>query len=346
MSGQPEEAFPTLPPREPLMEIIRGFWRFSALTAIVELRCADHLRDGPLTAEELAARCGARAPLLARVLRAVAAAGIVEIIAPDKYALTEAGLLLTAERPDSLRTGVLFNAEPELARVMLDLAGTIRTGQSSITYGSFYEYLHRTPETGQVFNDYMHAKAHPLIAAVAERYDFSRIKTLVDVGGGQGHYLAAILSAHPHISGVLYDREHILPDARRALRPFSDRCDMVAGDFFTSVPKRADAYLLSSILHNWDDSDALRILHNIRASMTDNGVMLVVETVIPDDNNPHLGKDLDIRMLGLFVAGQERTRSEYSTLLEQAGLRLGRLIELPDSVSLLEAVPSPSPNVR
>jgi cyclopropane fatty-acyl-phospholipid synthase-like methyltransferase len=179
----------------------------------------------------------------------------------------------------------------------------------------------------------------PISQGVAERYDLSGVKTLVDVGAGRGHTLAAVLRANPELRGVLFDRPPVVAHAKESFEEWglSDRTDFIAGDFFQSVPAGHDAYLLGSVIHNWDDADAERILRNVREAMDDSGRVLLTELIIPEDDSPHIGKELDMRMLGLFGQGRERTRSEYSTLLEKAGLQLTGTIDLPEYGNLIEA---------
>ena len=331
-------------PRDAVWNVMRGLWRFTALHAMAELRCADHLADGPLSADELAKRCGADAAALERVLRVVAAIGLVKQVTPGTYALTESGETLRSDSPNSLRAGILVNAEAGSWDAMGSLPEAVRTGRSTFVekYGPLYDYLAAHPEAGLVFNEFMRLRSQPMAQGVANGYDFSGINTIMDVGGGKGTFLAAILDAHPHLRGVLFERDAVMPEARENVtdRGLTDRCDFVTGDFFESVPEGADAYLLASIIHNWDDDDALRILRSVRAALPEHGRVLLVDAVLPDDDRPHLGKDLDVRMLTLFGGGRERTESDYFGLLTEVGLRARIAAELPIGLSLVEAVPA------
>ncbi|GII61739.1 hydroxyneurosporene-O-methyltransferase [Sphaerisporangium krabiense] len=331
-------------PTSVIQQIIAGGWRLSALKTFVELDCARHLAEGPLPVPELAARVGAHAPSLGRVLRTLGGVGVVKAVAPDTYALTDAGTLLTEGAEGSMRTALLSNMDPVLATATGELlTETVRTGRSAFKerHGVLYDYLSKNPELGLIFNDFMTNRALPMARGVTERYDFSGIGTLADIGGGRGHFLAAVLRANPALRGVLLELPHVLPDAREAFEEWGlgDRCEFVAGDFFSAVPAGADAYLLGSVVHNWDDSDALRILTTVRAAMPDHGRLLLVEIVVPDDDTPHYGKDLDIRMMGLFGQGRERSRSEHGALLEKAGMAITDVVPLPVDASLIEARP-------
>jgi hypothetical protein len=327
---------------EIVLGAIRGVWRFAALHAMATLGCADELRAGPLTAAELAERCGAHAPSLARVLRAVATMGLVETVGPETYALTEAGTAL-CDPGSLLRLAIPFCAEEACWYALGALPETVRTGRSAFAerHGSLYEYLAGKPESSRLFDDFMVARSRPLAAGVARHHDFSDVKTVVDVGGGNGTFLAAILRAHPHLHGILLDLDHVLPGARELLEAegVGGRCQLVAGDYFKELPRGADVYVLASVIHNWDDEDALRLLRVVRDAVPDDGRVLVVDAVLPDDDRSHYGKDLDIRILSLFGGGKERTKAEFSGLLTDAGLAVGRVTELGMGLSLVEAVP-------
>lgn len=330
-------------PQAPVWDAIGGVSRFAALAAMAELGCADHLRDGPLSVDELASRCGAAPASLGRVLRQLASMGMVAPTVPEVYRLTEAGTTLCEDAPNSLRPAVRMIAEEGFWYGMGTVPQTVRAGRSAFAerHGSVYDYLRGNLAARRLFDDYMVARARPFAEAVASRYDFSGVRTLVDVAGGRGHILAAILKAHSNPRGVLFDQEHVVPTARKffAEAGLEDRCSCVGGDFFVSVPAGADAYLLGSVIHNWSDEDAVRILRNIRDVIADDGRVLLVELVVPDDDAPHISKDVDMRMLALFGEGMERSVSEYGELLGKAGFRLGDLVELPGGAGVVEALP-------
>ncbi|MEU4548161.1 methyltransferase [Nonomuraea dietziae] len=330
-------------PAGPIWESISGISRFAALATMAELGCADHLADGPLNAEELAIRCGAHAPSLRRVLRELAGMGIVRSVEQDRYELTADGSSLRSDAPDSTLSAVRMIAEESFWYALGNLPTTVRQGRSAFVerYGPLYQRLGQHPEVGQIFDTYMTSRAMPFAEQVAERYDFSRVDTLVDVAGGKGHILAAVLHANPRMRGVLVDLDHVVPGATAALTAHGlmERCEVLAGDFFAQVPAGFDAYLLASILHNWDDQDAERILRRVREAIREDGRLLILEMVLPDEDEPHVGKDMDMRMLALFDGGTERTRQEYSVLLEKTGFRLTEVVDLSAGASLVEAVP-------
>jgi hypothetical protein len=329
------------PAAAPVFDAIYDISRFAALATMAELGVADQLRDAPLELHDLARRCGAHAPSLRRVLRELAAIGYVRTTGPDVYALTDQGRVLRSDVPDSVRAAVRTVAHEAFWYALGSLPRTVRTGKSAMVerFGPAYRYLAENREAAQLFDEYMAIRSAPFAGAVATRYDFFGLRKLVDVGGGRGHILAEVLRTYPHLEGELFDLPRVIPIAREEFEAagLADRCTFTDGDFFTGVPRGADAYLLANVIHNWNDADAWKILHNVRSAMAPNGKVLLLEIVLPDEDVPHVGKDGDMRMLALTGEGMERTRAEYAALLDESGFRLDRIVELPGWASLIEA---------
>ncbi|WP_433334111.1 methyltransferase [Spirillospora sp. CA-294931] len=326
-----------------IWDAIGALSRFAALATMADLGVAEELRDdGPLTPDDLAKRCGADPGSLARVLRELAGMGVVSSAPGGRYALTPAGETMCADSPDSMLAAVQINNEPEFRYAMGHVPRTVRQGRAAFVdeHGPLYDYLSDNPALARLFDTYMTSRSVPLRRAVAERYDFSSAGTLVDVGGGKGHFLGTILAAHPNLRGVLFDREHVVDAARENfVEPdVADRCEFVSGDFFEGVHPGGDVYLLGSVIHNWSDDDAVTILSQVRGAMAEGGRVLLLEYALPDGDEPHVGKDADIRMLALFGDGAERTVEQYRALLGRAGLRLERVIDLPGGAHLIEAL--------
>jgi SAM-dependent methyltransferase len=317
--------------------------RFAAVLTMAELGLADHLADGPLDTAELARRCGAHAPSLRRVLRELAGMDLVRPAGPDLHDLTEKGTALRSDAPDSVRSSIRMLGEEGFWYAMGMLPATVRDGSSAFVkrYGHLYDHLAENPTASSIFDDYMTRRALPLTEGLVKRYSFPATATMVDVAGGKGHILATVLHANPQMRGILFDLEHVVPHAAEALAAegLSDRAEVASGDFFAEVPAGGDVYLLASVLHNWDDEEAVKILRNVRRAMNPGGRVLVLEVVLPDDEAPHLGKDIDLRMLAIFNGGAERTRGEYAALLGQADLTLSEIVELGSGASLIEAAP-------
>jgi hypothetical protein len=322
-----------------LLDLQRSLWRLSALVGLVKLGVPEQLSDGPLSLAELADRCGAQAPLLARALRCIVQTGLIRRTSTGEYELAEAGqALLRGMHPPVLR----LDSDPQIWGALAEVTETIRAGQAPFIArnGSFYRYIGTRPELSEVFDEFMAALHAPIAAALAHQAAFRDMRTLVDVGGGEGMFLTAILRANPGLHGVLLELERSVPAAKQYLEAngVADRCEVVAGDFFTSVPVGADGYLLAHVIHNWNDEHAAAILRAVRAGAGDVGQVMLVETILPDDDSSHPGKDRDMRLLSLFE-GSERSYSEYSALLGDTGWRPGSVTELFAGSCLMTASP-------
>jgi hypothetical protein len=321
------------------MAMERAAWRYTALRALVSVGCPEHLRDGPVGIAELAERCGAHSLTLHRLLRSAAQTGLVRSVPPDAYELTAAGrALLEGRSALTLR----YNADPQIWGGFGELTETVRTGKAPflVRNGNVYAYLADKPALSAVFDQLMEANLEPLAASLAKADDFSGAGLVVDVGGGKGTFLAAILQANPGMRGIVLDLERVIPAAREYLAAsgVGERCEFVAGDFFATMPSGADVYFVAHVLHNWDDDRALTLLRKIRAAIPAHGRLLILEQPLPDDDRPHRGKDLDIRMLTLQY-GRERSYAEYSALLAAAGFAPGAVTPLHHDECLITASP-------
>ncbi|MFD5512047.1 methyltransferase [Streptomyces sp. NPDC127051] len=324
----------------PLHDLMYGHFHAAALRAVAVHRIADHLADGPRTAEELAARTGTHGPALRRILRFLATRGLFGEDGRGAFRLEEAGRSLVGGAPGSQLASVLLLTDPMYARSADRLADTLRTGESAfdLAHGMpFFEHLLKSPEDRGTFDAGMAAHSGPVEELVAQSYAFPAGARVVDVAGGRGGLLAAVLTREPTLSGTLFDQpatvaEHVLD------RPeLAGRWRTAGGDFFTAVPAGGDFYLLKHILHDWSDEDALRILGSIRRAAGAGGRLLVVDAVLPGGSAPHPGVELDIVML-MVVTGRERTAAEFESLLARAGFRLDRILPTPSVPSVLEAV--------
>jgi hypothetical protein len=331
-----------LPSRAALTRMITAYRISQAIHAAAKLGVADRLKDGSKPSDELAAEMGVHAPSLYRLLRALASVGLFEEDDRGRFRLTPLGAYLRSDVPDSARAFAIALNEPWFRRAWEDLPHAIETGERAFdrVHGmGFWDYLARHPEAGAVFDAAMSddsgIRAHAVIAA----YDFVGVRTVVDVGGGQGRLLAAVLGAHRHLRGVLFDRPDVIAGAHDVLGQagVSDRCEVVAGDFFDSVPGGADAYILSRIVHDWDDESAIAILRRCRHAMALGKKVLLIEQVIAPGNDPDPAKFTDLNMLLLF-AGRERTAAEFRSLLQAAGFTMGRVVPTSTPWNVLEGV--------
>jgi orsellinic acid C2-O-methyltransferase len=334
--------------RSALVPLLFGFFPTQVLHVAATLRIADHLDSGPRTTADLAATTGTDEPSLARVLRALACFGVVEEVDPGTWALGPHGPGLLTEGAVSLRHVVLLFAADEVWRSWGDLGETVRTGEPAwdrITGASSFEHMRRNPEFQAMFNRAMAEGTRNAAPGIAEAGGFDRFRSVVDVGGGDGTLLAAVLRAHPHLRGTVFDLAEGMEEAPRVLAAaqVSDRGTAEAGDFFAAVPGGHDVYLTKSVIHDWDDDRAGRILRNIRAAMGPDGTLLVVEPVMPDA--PSSSPDVlmmvmsDLNML-VCTGGKERTEDEFRTLLADAGFAVRAISPVPGptNYSVIEAV--------
>jgi hypothetical protein len=298
-----------------------GYLITQLMYVAAELGVADALAGGPRTADSLAAELGANPGALHRVLRGLAAHGVLDEPGDGRFSLTPIGELLRSGTPDSLRRMVL-NRGAIYYRVLDHLIDAVRDGQNpfELTYGmSFFDYLATRPDEQSAFQISMTERSVHEAKAVLAAYDFSRFHSLVDVGGGQGVLLSAILAANPGMTGILFDQPAVVASAQPNL---PNGCEVVGGDFFHEIPAGADGYLMSRVIHNWSHEDAVRILRNCRAAMPDDGTLLMVEIMLPEHAaEAPAAIRMDVSMLALFP-GRERTRAEFSALLDDADLLL------------------------
>jgi hypothetical protein len=331
-----------IPPALALLQQALGFWISQAICVVARLGIADLLKDGPLDTATLAAAAGVHAPTLYRVLRTLAS---VEIFAEDedgRFGLTPQAAPLRRDAPDSIRDYILLVGEEWYSGPADHLLHSVQTGRPAFeqVHGAdFFTFLARNPAAAAVFDAAMTSRSAQENAAIAAAYDFSGLGTLIDVGGGHGSFLAAILRANPELRGVLVDRPQVVAEAQPQLEAagLGGRCEVVAGDLFVSVPAGGDAYMLKRVIHDWDDERAGAILRNCHRAMPAHGRLLVIELVLPPGNAPSLGKLFDLLML-VDPGGRERTEADYRTLLAGAGFELTAVTSTPSLVSVVEGV--------
>lgn len=324
MAGQPSVPQPPVIP-----QMIYGMFLAPALHAVASLEIADLLANGPLDSTALAARCGADARSLHRLMRYLVGEGVFTRLADGRFALNEAAETLRSGVPGSTRAMVLnFGAGP-IWTAWGELLGAITKGGSAFrfAYGEeFFPFIAKHPEHAATFNNFMTelaARRSPL-----GLYDFSTFGTIVDVGGGQGFMLGSILQGNPNTRGILFDMPQVIEKARAVLDSFgvAERCESVSGSFFEAIPAGGDGYILSNILHDWNDEDSIRILRGCRTAMKPGAVLLVVELVVEEDDSPSLAKTVDMQMLTI-LGGVQRTLEEFQALFDQTGF--GRAVVDP-----------------
>jgi SAM-dependent methyltransferase len=328
----------TEPARATLLQIGFGFAAAQSLSVAAELGIADLLAAGPQTIEALATATRTDPGALRRVLRLLAAQGIFSEEESGRFAQTHLSDALRADAPGSPRDFLrMIGREPFLAWGRL--LDAVRTGRPSfdLVFGApRFDWLGQNPEAAALFQAAMVALGGDVVDPIATAYEFGDLGVVVDVGGGHGRLLSAILARYPGVDGILFDLPGGIAAAEAGLGGPLPRCKLVAGDFFESVPEGANAYLMKKVLHDWSDDDAVRILANCRRAMAPGGRVLVAETVVPPGNAPDPIKVMDVNML-VVTGGRERTADEFAALFERAGLRAGRVVPTGARVSILEA---------
>jgi hypothetical protein len=330
-----------MPAPAAMMEMIVAAWLSQAITVAAELGIADALAAGPMTIDELAAAVGADSDALRRLLRALIGRGVFHCRDDGRYQLNSLARTLCSDAEVSMSAPARFYGSREQRDRWTMLADSIRNGRSVVPtlhgMGSF-DYFAKDPQHADLFNRTMASISELTDASVVAGYDFSSYSTIVDVGGGHGPLLAAIISATPGLQGVLYDLPDVVSDAPKILcnNGLADRIRIETGSFFDGVPAGGDAYVLKNIMHDWPDEQAVQILRNVHAAAGRQATVLLVELVIPDHDRDFPGKWADLEML-LNLAARERTAAEYRNLLGQAGFEMTRLVPTASPLSLVEA---------
>ncbi|MDT0344427.1 methyltransferase [Streptomyces litchfieldiae] len=308
----------------------------------------DRIGDGERTAAELAEECDADPQAMHRLLRALAGLELLTEHQPGTFSATAVGALLVTDRPDSFHSFVRMFTDPAMLRAWDHLEDSVRTGRPAFAdvFGTdFFGYLKQNPELSAQFNGAMSQGTRATAIAVPARYDFGRFSTVVDVGGGDGTLLAAILREHPALRGVLFDTAEGLAGAAETFRRegVGERCESVTGDFFRSVAPGGDLYLLKSVIHDWDDERAATILRHCRAALPGHGRVLLIEPVLPPVVDPATASLTYLSDLNMLVnlGGRERTRADFEDLCGRAGLTVTAVEPLPppNAFSLIEAAP-------
>lgn len=331
-----------------MRNLIAGYWVSRLIYVAARLGIADLLSSGPRTADDMAAATGTKAWALYRILRTLSSYGVFEEVKGKRFKLTPLGNTLRTDVPASMHGFALMLVEKHVWDAWEQLLYAAQTGElpfDKIFGMPFYQYLERHPHDLKVFGEAMTSLSgteNPAIARAFQRvYKPSAMGTVVDVAGGHGSLLAMILKSNRKLKGVLFDLPHVIAragtDRHVTAKGITERCTLVSGDFFASVPDGGDVYFLKYILHNWDDESCVRILANCRQAMGKKGRVLVADPVISAGNGQEWAKLLDIQMM-VVVKGAERTRDEFAALFKKAGLKLVKVTPTSSPLSLVEAV--------
>lgn len=322
------------PPHILLNQMITGSWVTQAIFVAAELGVADLLKSEALTSAEIAVRLGGNRDGLYRILRALASIGIFREDGDGRFEQTTLSECLRSDVAGSMRAWARMAGAKWHWDSLAGLLNSARTGQKSPL--NTWEHFEQHKDDADIFNQAMTSFSASEIGPILESYDFTGIQRLMDVAGGYGSLLAAVLEANPQMRGVLFDAPSVIENARSkmAATKVVDRCELVGGDFFVSVPSGVDAIMMKHIIHDWDDENSLRILKCCHKALRAGGKLLVIESVIQPGNDPSPGKMLDIVML--LIGGRERTEAEFRALLTAAGFDLTSIVSTPSPVSVVE----------
>lgn len=336
--------------RQRLIQMIYGYHVSAMLQAVAVLGIADHLAEGDQDVVELAAATESDPTSLHRLLRGLTVIGLTEEVEHGRFQLTALGQPLRSGIDESMRQEVIMNTNEDSFRVWANLVHTVRTGGTAFqrVFGiDAFKHFARNPEINQSFNAAMAAGTRQVAPYLLAKYDFSRYAMIVDVGGGNGTLLAEILDRTPDVRGIVFDSEAGAEDAPRLLkeRGHADRCQIVHGDFFESVPAGGDVYLMKSIIHDWNDELATRLLSNCRNAVRDDTKLLVLDIVLPPViDHSDVTRTIVFSDLNMLVntGGRERTEEEFESLLSGAGFRMTGTTPLgtPWGYCLIEAEPA------
>lgn len=340
---EPTEADP-----HKLVRWLLGATATQVMGVVTKLDLADRIGDGEAQVDDLAEKCGIPSRQLSRLLRALTGMGLCVQRGTGRYALSPTGSLLRKGYPGSLRDLVRLSSDPVTQEPWLRLDYSLRTGRSAFqeVFGTpVFERFEQDGELGALYHAAMSQRSRNVADALPEYYDFTRFSTVVDVGGGDGTLLTAIMKHVPHLRGVVFDTAAGTAQARDTVHAagLTSRCQVIAGDFFDTVPPGADLYLLKSITHDWDDAAVTDILVRCRAALPPGGRLLIIEPVLPETVESGAQEDAyfsDLNMLVLH-GGMERTRADFDRLCAGAGLKVTDVVPLPSRlrVCLIETVP-------
>jgi hypothetical protein len=326
-----------------IFQLVLGYIPAISLNVVVKLGIADLLAGGPQPVATLAQKADVNEDRLYRVLRALTVVGVFREDSNRSFSNTPASDLLRRDHPASAYDMVNWIADPFHFHTYANLMRTVKTGESAMEIAAGkapFEYFRENPEESAIFNAAMVNFTQTCIPAILEAYDFSGIRKLVDVGGGHGSVVAAILRHHPSMRGILYDLDHVVAGAQPVLTAagVTDRCEVMSGNFFEFVPSGGDAYIMKHIIHDWDDDKALTILNNIKSALKGHsgGRVLLLEGVVAGPNEPDMAKLIDLEMMA-GPLGRERTSEEFQRLFERAGFRVTRIVPTQSPLSVIEA---------
>lgn len=330
-----------VPPPLQMLQLISGFWISRCIYVAAKLGVPDLLGDGSKTAEELAAATATHAPSLFRVLRALAAVGVLTH-SDNRFGNTPLSETLRSDVPGSIRAFALTELGEEHYPAWGELLYSVRTGEIAFNkaFGEpVWEFFAKHEDNARIFNDAMSGMTAQAEQALHAAYEFAGINTIIDVGGGHGGLITSILKKNPGMRGILFDAPQVIEGAKTKIAGsgVADRCRVEGGDFFQAVPEGADAIIMKWIIHDWNDEQSITIMKKCHRALPANGKLILVEAVVPPGNEMHFAKFIDLNML-VMTGGRERTAEEFRQLYDAAGFKLTKVVPTESPFSVIEGV--------
>ncbi len=329
-----------------MLHLIRGLWISQSIYVAAKLRLPDLLKDGPKSSDELARVTRTDSRSLFRLLRALTSIGLFVQNDDTSFAVTDLGATLQEDSKDSLLPWALMALNGEEPRAWSDLEHSVQTGGIAFNHVfgmNIWKYRAEHPEHAAIFDKSQSSTTNVLNRAIVEHYSFANIRNVVDIGGGYGSLIIILLKGNEHLQGLVFDLPHVAEKARMNIvrAGFSSRCDIVSGDVFDSVPTGGEVYILSRVLHDWDNERSLRILRNCNKAMQMGKKLLLIERIIPSKIEKSESSEsvffMDLHMM-VATGGQERTDEEFRSLFDESGFRLDRIIPIGNSMNVIEGL--------
>lgn len=326
-----------------LKDLMWGYRVSRAMYVVTKLGIPDLLASGPKSVQEIADVTGAHPDALLRLLRALTTKNVMHEEDNGCFSITELGAYLQTDHPQSNRSMLLMQGSPTAWEAWGHLEDAVMTGNSAFELlhdESHFDFMEKHPDELSLFQAAMTNHTAEMTLPLINVYDFSGFQQLIDVGGGQGTFLCGILQHYPHLKGILFDLPSVVNQAKSIVRQdLQGRFETVGGDMLQSIPKGADGVIMKRVLHDWDNANARRILQNCRQAITEQGRLMVIESVLKPSNQPDPGKWKDLNML-VMQKGLERTEADFQALFQSAGFHLTRIIPIPaDEICMIEGVP-------
>jgi hypothetical protein len=324
-----------------MLEHLQNLWLLGAISAANELGIADILAGGPKTIGELASLTGALEDPLYRIMRMLSSEGIFRESGNREFSNTK---ISASMKEEELRFFIQHTLTTMQFKIFSELIHSARTGRRSselFVETGMFEHMGKSKHLNELYNKAMTNTSKMQLAAILSSFKFNRFSNVIDVAGGQGYFLSALLSKYRNMHGILFDLPQVVEDPRKLpdMQQFEGRLTAVAGSFFNEIPSGGDLYTLKNILHGWNEEDCIRILKNIRKAINPEGKVMVIEALVEGRNKPSWGKMSDVFMMA-GLDGRERTREEFASILEKSGFRLEQVKKTVSPLSLIIASPS------